>query len=75
MALKYEALLSPIRIRNTILRNRMLSTAPTPHFLQERRRHRGEGRHALRQPGQKRRCGHCNQSLSSGQYSVSRPGH
>lgn len=34
MSSKYEALLSPIRIRNTILRNRMLSTASTPHFLQ-----------------------------------------
>ena len=34
MALKYQALLTPIRIRNTILRNRMMSSASTPHFLQ-----------------------------------------
>jgi 2,4-dienoyl-CoA reductase-like NADH-dependent reductase (Old Yellow Enzyme family)/thioredoxin reductase len=34
MSLKYEALLQPLRIRNVILRNRMLSTASTPHFLQ-----------------------------------------
>ena len=32
--LKYEALLSPIKIRGVVLRNRMLSTASTPHFLQ-----------------------------------------
>ena len=42
MALKYEALLSPIRIRNTILRNRMLSTASTPHFLQGTEKAPGE---------------------------------
>lgn len=34
MSLKYEALLQPLRVRNVILRNRMLSTASTPHFLQ-----------------------------------------
>lgn len=34
MALKYQALLSPLRIRNVILRNRMMSSASTPHFLQ-----------------------------------------
>ena len=34
MSLKYEALLQPLRVRNLILRNRMLSTASTPHFLQ-----------------------------------------
>ena len=31
---KYQALLQPINIRGTILRNRMLSSASTPHFLQ-----------------------------------------
>lgn len=31
---KYQALLSPLKIRDTILRNRMLSSASTPHFLQ-----------------------------------------
>ncbi|MBP1736469.1 MAG: FAD-dependent oxidoreductase [Oscillospiraceae bacterium] len=31
---KYQALLSPIQIRNTILRNRMMSSPSTPHFLQ-----------------------------------------
>lgn len=34
MALKYQALLTPICIRETILRNRMMSSASTPHFLQ-----------------------------------------
>ena len=34
MALKYQALLSPIQIRNVILKNRMMSSASTPHFLQ-----------------------------------------
>ena len=34
MAVKYSALLSPIRIGNTVLRNRMLSSASTPHFIQ-----------------------------------------
>ena len=34
MALTYPALLTPIRIRNLILRNRMMSSASTPHFLQ-----------------------------------------
>lgn len=34
MALKYQALLTPIKIRSTILRNRMMSSASTPHFLQ-----------------------------------------
>ena len=34
MALPYQALLSPLRVRNTILRNRMMSSASTPHFLQ-----------------------------------------
>ena len=31
---QYKALLSPIRIRNMILKNRMMSSASTPHFLQ-----------------------------------------
>jgi 2,4-dienoyl-CoA reductase-like NADH-dependent reductase (Old Yellow Enzyme family)/thioredoxin reductase len=31
---KYQALLSPIQIRNTIFRNRMMSCPSTPHFLQ-----------------------------------------
>lgn len=34
MAHKYEALLSPLRVRDVILRNRMYSSASTPHFLQ-----------------------------------------
>ncbi len=34
MSLKYSALLSPIRIGNQVLRNRMLSSASTPHFIQ-----------------------------------------
>ena len=34
MELKYSALLSPIKIGNMVLRNRMLSSASTPHFLQ-----------------------------------------
>lgn len=34
MSLRYEHLLSPIRVNNLILRNRMISTASTPHFLQ-----------------------------------------
>ncbi len=31
---RYEALLSPLKVRDVIYRNRMLSTASTPHFLQ-----------------------------------------
>lgn len=34
MAHKYAALLSPLRVRDVILRNRMYSSASTPHFLQ-----------------------------------------
>ena len=34
MALKYKELLQPIKVRNTIFKNRMISTASTPHFLQ-----------------------------------------
>lgn len=34
MAHKYAALLAPLRVRDLILRNRMYSTASTPHFLQ-----------------------------------------
>ncbi len=34
MSQKYAALLSPIRIGNHVLRNRMLSSASTPHFIQ-----------------------------------------
>lgn len=34
MELKYSALLSPIKIGNMVLRNGMLSSASTPHFLQ-----------------------------------------
>lgn len=32
--LKYPLLCGPIRVRDTVLRNRMISTASTPHFLQ-----------------------------------------
>lgn len=32
--MKYEALLSPLRVGPMILRNRMLSSASTPHFIQ-----------------------------------------
>lgn len=32
--LRYKHLLSPIRVNGLILRNRMISTASTPHFLQ-----------------------------------------
>lgn len=39
---KYEHLLSPLCIRNTVLRNRMLSTASTPHFLQGTEKAPGE---------------------------------
>lgn len=42
MSSKYSDLLSPIRIRNTVLRNRMLSTASTPHFLQGCEKYPGE---------------------------------
>ena len=31
---RYEALLSPLKVRGVIYKNRMLSTASTPHFLQ-----------------------------------------
>lgn len=34
MSLKYQALLSPVQVGNIILKNRMLSSASTPHFLQ-----------------------------------------
>ena len=34
MAQRYAALLSPLKVRGVILRNRMYSTASTPHFLQ-----------------------------------------
>lgn len=34
MELKYKALLSPIKIGNMVLKNRTLSSASTPHFLQ-----------------------------------------
>lgn len=34
MSSHYPNLLSPISIRSTVLRNRMVSTASTPHFLQ-----------------------------------------
>ncbi|MGI5936494.1 MAG: FAD-dependent oxidoreductase [Oscillospiraceae bacterium] len=34
MSLRYRHLLSPVRVNNLILRNRMVSTASTPHFLQ-----------------------------------------
>lgn len=34
MALRYPALLTPLKVRSTILRNRMMSSASTPHFLQ-----------------------------------------
>lgn len=34
MSRKYAALFKPLKIRGVILKNRMLSTASTPHFLQ-----------------------------------------
>ena len=34
MALKYSQLLSPIKINNVVLRNRLISTASNPHFIQ-----------------------------------------
>ena len=34
MVQRYAALLSPLKVRDVILRNRMYSTASTPHFLQ-----------------------------------------
>ena len=34
MALRYQALLTPLKVRGTILRSRMMSSASTPHFLQ-----------------------------------------
>lgn len=34
MSLKYEKLLSPIKINNVVLRNRLISTASNPHFVQ-----------------------------------------
>ena len=34
MELKYKALLSPIKIGDMVLKNRMVSSASTPHFLQ-----------------------------------------
>lgn len=36
---KYAALLSPLKVRGVILRNRMYSTASTPHFLQGTQSH------------------------------------
>ena len=42
MSQKYSALLSPLRVRGVVLRNRMLSTASTPHFLQGCEKHPGE---------------------------------
>lgn len=34
MALKYQNLLSPIKINNVVLRNRIICTASNPHFVQ-----------------------------------------
>lgn len=34
MSLKYPHLLSPIKINNIVLRNRLISTASNPHFIQ-----------------------------------------
>lgn len=34
MSLKYENLLSPVKIRNFVIKNRMVSTNSLPHFLQ-----------------------------------------
>lgn len=34
MSLKYAKLLSPIKINNVVLRNRLISTASNPHFIQ-----------------------------------------
>ena len=42
MSKKYSALLQPLRVRGVVLRNRMLSTASTPHFLQGCESHPGE---------------------------------
>jgi len=34
MSLKYQNLLSPVKINNVVLRNRLISTASNPHFIQ-----------------------------------------
>lgn len=34
MSLKYDQLLSPIKINNVVLRNRLICTASNPHFIQ-----------------------------------------
>lgn len=34
MALKYSHLLSPVKINNVVLRNRLIATASNPHFIQ-----------------------------------------
>ena len=34
MSLKYSNLLSPIKINNVVLRNRLICTASNPHFIQ-----------------------------------------
>ena len=34
MSLKYEKLLSPVKINNVVLRNRLICTASNPHFIQ-----------------------------------------
>ena len=40
--MSYDSLLSPIKIRNTVFKNRMISTASTPHFLQGTEKAPGE---------------------------------
>ena len=34
MSLKYPNLLSPVKINNVVLRNRLICTASNPHFIQ-----------------------------------------
>ena len=34
MSLKYRGLLSPVRIGNVVLRNRLIATPSNPHFIQ-----------------------------------------
>ena len=34
MALKYKNLLSPVKINNVVLRNRLIATPSNPHFVQ-----------------------------------------
>lgn len=34
MSLKYSHLLSPVKINNVVLRNRLIATASNPHFIQ-----------------------------------------